>query len=580
MGFWDFLRKAPSNPLELLNPEDKHSEISTMIRQIEEEQIMKSTTAEKGKAKAYEEPILGQFSINPDYKEAPSKDGNYNLLENLKLWSRKNIIVNAIINTRVNQVSMFCSPARYSSRGVGYEVRLKDPFKDPTTHEEAAIKRIEDFLQYTGNMKDDYTRDNFRGFIKKIIRDRLIYDKINFELIYDKQGELNRFKAVDASTIYVAVDKEGKEPKGKDSEKFVQVLDRRKVAAFKAKEMAWEVHNPRTDITVGRYGYSELELAMNHLQYHENTELFNARYFAQGGTTRGLLHIKTGQDQSRHALQSFRREWQTMFSGINGAWKIPVISAEDVKFINMTQSSRDMEFERWLNYLINVLCSIYAIDPSEINFPNRGGATGSSGSTLNETSAREKNRISRDKGLEPLLKFIEDAINKYIVSQFGDKYIFTFVGGDAQTEREILETLELQSKVGLTFNDIRKKLGYPPVEGGDVINSGVHVQSLGQIMQEKMMEQQFALQKQEAKQANAASKPAGKTSTPTKEQSEAQQKGMNGDSKNVNGKGTYNKTVGKDGQVKGAKNTNSAKQGGKGNNGETVNSDAKKGGKK
>lgn len=568
MGVRDWFKK--SNPQPLSITDDGDMGIQTRIRQIEQEAIMKSSNKNEGKAKAYEEPILGNFAVNPDYKEAPSKDGNYNLLETLKIWSRKNIIVNSIINTRVNQVSMFCTPARFSDRGVGYEVRLKDPFKTPSSHEKNTIQEIEDFLQYTGRKKDDFTRDNFRTFVKKITRDRLTYDKINFELIYDSKGELGRFKAVDASTIYVAVGEDGKEKKGDNVEKYVQVLDRRKVAGFKAKEMAWEVHNPRTDMTIGRYGYSELELCMSHLVYHENTELFNARYFAQGGTTRGLLHIKTGQEQSRQALQSFRREWQTMFSGVNGAWKIPVVSAEDVKFINMTQSSRDMEFERWLNYLINVMCSIFAIDPAEINFPNRGGATGSSGSTLNETSAKEKNRISRDKGLEPLLKFIEDAINKYIISQFGDKYIFNFVGGDASTEKEMLEILELKGKIGLTFNDVRAVMGYPAIEGGDVINSAAHVQSIGQIIQEEMMEQQVDI----SGNGQAPSK------TKTKEQSEAEQKGMNGDHDSVNGKGTFNKGVGKDGQVKGQKNANAMKQGGKGENGETINSDAKKGGKK
>ncbi|MEX5591032.1 hypothetical protein, partial [Pseudomonas urmiensis] len=84
-----------------------------------------------------------------------------------------------------------------------------------------------------------------------IVRDRLTYDKINFELIYDKEDpdKLVKFKAVDASTIYVAVDDKGKEPKGENAYKYVQMLDDRKVASFKAKEMAWEVHNPRTDIT-------------------------------------------------------------------------------------------------------------------------------------------------------------------------------------------------------------------------------------------------------------------------------------------------------------------------------------------
>ncbi|AUV57722.1 portal protein [Bacillus phage HonestAbe] len=555
-----FRKKKPTtlSKMDILNHEDM-GEFSVMINGLEQEVVSKSGDKKDiGRTKGYEEPYLTSMTVNPDYKEAPSRDGDYRLLDTLKTWSRKNIIVNAIINTRVNQVSMFCTPSRYSTKGVGYEVRLKDPLKTPSKAEEAKIKEIETFLEYTGVNNGDLTRDTFRTFIKKITRDRLIYDKVNFELIYNKEKQLARFAARDASTIYTAVDSNGKLPKGKDAYKYVQIIDSQKVASFKANEMAWEVHNPRTDITVGRYGYSELEICLQHLQYHENTELFNARYFAQGGTTRGLLHIKTGQEQSRSALQSFRREWQSMFSGVNGAWKIPVVSAEDVNFINMTQSSKDMEFERWLNYLINVMCSIFAIDPSEINFPNRGGATGSSGSSLNETSAKEKNRISRDKGLEPLLKFIEDTINKYIIRQFGDEYLFQFVGGDAATEKEALELLELRTQVGLTFNEARAILGYGAIEGGDVINSPYHVQSKGQIMQEKMIAQQQAAEAQ----------------SDDKEMSEMKQQGMNGKSDAVNG------NVGKpkqDGQVKGVKSGTAMKQGGKSENKATVNEDAKRG---
>ncbi|AYJ75702.1 putative portal protein [Bacillus phage BSP18] len=525
-------------------------DFSIAVRQIEQDALEKSQR--KGSAKAYEEPLVGgSFSMNPDYKEAPSTSGTHNLLEVLKLWSRKNIILNAIINTRVNQVSLFCTPARFSDRGIGYEVRLKDPLETPSTHDKKRMKEIEDFLEHTGVDKKDFTRDTFRTFVKKIIRDRLTYDKINFELIYDKAtGKLESFKAVDASTIYVAVDDKGRERKGKNAYKYVQILDRQKVAEFKANEMAWEVHNPRTDITVGRYGYPELEIALNHLQYHENTEVFNARFFAQGGTTRGLLHIKTGQEQSHQALSNFRREWTSMFSGINGAWKIPVITAEDVNFVNMTQSSKDMEFEKWLNYLINVICSIFSIDPSEINFPNRGGATGHSGNTLNESSTAEKHRSSKDKGLEPLLKFIEDAVNKYIVSQFGEKYVFNFVGGDSKTEAEIIDILKAKAEIGLTINDVRAELGYPETPGGDVTLAGVHVQRLGQLLQEKQIEHQRQMEMH---------------------QFVAQQTGYNGDLDNVNGKNTYNKDVGKDGQLKAENNTNSTPQGGKKDDGSPIN---------
>jgi len=549
MGVLDWIPFGKQEKQDTIMPIDER--VSVAIRQLEDEAIQKSRKrSSPGRAKAYEEPLIGSFSVNPDFKEAPSVSGTNNLLNTLKIWARKNIILNAIINTRINQVSMFCSPARYSEKGVGYEVRLKDSLQELSSHDKANISRIESFLENTGKDKDDYTKDNFTSFVKKLVRDRLTYDKINFELIYDSNGELNRFKAVDASTIYVAVDEKGHEPKGKNADRYVQIIDQQKVASFKAKEMAWECHNPRTDITVGRYGYPELEIALNHLQYHENTEVFNARFFAQGGTTRGLLHIKTGQEQSNQALSAFRREWTSMFSGLSGAWKIPVITAEDVKFVNMTQSSKDMEFEKWLNYLINVICSIFSIDPAEINFPNRGGATGNSGNTLNESSSTEKYRNSKDKGLEPLLKFIEDAINKYIISQFGDKYVFNFVGGDSKTELEIINILKAKAEISHTINDIRAELGKPPVEGGDVILSGVHVQRLGQLMQEEQMKIQQQMDMH---------------------QFVAQQTGYNGDLDNVNGKGTHNKQVGKDGQLKGSNNTNSTPQGGKKDDGGAVN---------
>ncbi|WNO29806.1 portal protein [Bacillus phage SDFMU_Pbc] len=530
---------------------DISDDMAVRIKQIEDDAIIqKGKNTKSNKPKAYEEPIIGSMSMNPDFKEAPSIHGKQNLLQMLKLWSRKNIILNAIIITRVNQVSMFCTPARNSDKGVGYEIRLKDPLQEPNDHNKKKIKEIENFIEKTGRIENDFSRDNFRSFVKKLVRDRLTYDKINFELIYDKLGDLHNFKAVDASTVYVAVDEDGKERKAKDGVRYVQVIDDKVVAQFKAKEMAWEVSNPRTDLTVGKYGYPELEIALNHLQYHDNTEVFNARFFAQGGTTRGLLHIKTGQEQSNQALTSFRREWTSMFSGINGAWKIPVITAEDVKFVNMTQSSKDMEFEKWLNYLINVICSIYSIDPSEINFPNRGGATGHSGNTLNEGSSAEKYRNSKDKGLEPLLKFIEDAVNKYIVSQFGGDYVFNFVGGDAKTEAEIISILEAKAKIGLTINDIRKELGYPETEGGDVTLAGVHVQRLGQIMQQEQLEYQ---RKMDANQFLA------------------QQTGYDGNMDNVNGKDSFNQNVGKDGQSKHHANTNSTPQGGKDDNGNVVN---------
>lgn len=507
-----------------------------------------------GKNTYIAQEMFGDVSINPDFKTRPSTKNMMDLNRVLKDFSG-NIILNSIIITRANQVSMYCSPARSSETGMGYVIRMRDITEDPTSHDEANIKRIEDFLNNTANFKDEH-RDNFTSFCKKVVRDTYIYDQVNFEKVFDSEENFVKFDMVDPTTIYLATDRHGKLID--HGERFVQVLQNKVVAKFDEKEMAFAVRNPRSDIHVNGYGFSEAEIGLKQIIAQENTETFNDRFFSHGGTTRGVLLVKAGQQQSTRALDIFRREWKSSLSGINGSWQIPVLSAEDVKFINMTPNANDMQFERWLNYLINVLCALYGIDPSEINFPNNGGVTSRQGSSLGQNNSKEKTQASQNKGLQPLLRFIEDTVNTYILSEFGDKYKFEFHGGDLQRQLEKIEISKQRGQVFETVNEIRKDFGLPPVPGGDVILNGVHIQAIGQEMQRE----QFEYQKQQDRlnrllqedEEEGPENNAGNSFQDT-------QQGLDGSSNSVNGKG--DEGVGKDGQVKGQENANSAKIGGK-----------------
>lgn len=516
-----------------------------------------------GKETAYMQPMIGDMSINPGFKQKPSVRNSQDLHKVLKKFGN-NIILNAIINTRANQVAMYCKPARNSETGVGYEIRLKEIEAEPTSHDIANIKRIEAFLENTAVFKDQ-NRDNFTAFSKKLVRATYMYDQVNFEKVFDKDGNFIKFDTVDPTTIFLATNGEGQLiNKG---ERFVQVLNNKVVAKFNERELAFAVRNPRADIEVGQYGYPELEIALKQFIAHENTEVFNDRFFSHGGTTRGILHVKTGQQQSQQALDIFRREWRSSLAGINGSWQIPVVSAEDVKFVNMTPSANDMQFEKWLNYLINVISALYGIDPAEINFPNNGGATGSKGGSLNEGNSKEKMQASQNKGLQPLLRFIEDTINTFIVSEFGDKYQFQFRGGDLSAQLDKLKITEQEGKIFRTVNEIREEKGLEPIKGGDVILNGVHIQAIGQAIQEE----QLAYQKQQDNLARLMEMSGGLETPDTEPEAkddtdndtdvsfQDKQQGINGKSKKVNGKVDTN--VGKDGQLKSEENMNSTKQG-------------------
>ena len=441
--------------------------------------------------KAYmENPIRMAQATN--YKDKPSSL-SYNILYQMSV---KNSVVGAVINTRVNQVSAFTKPARFSEDGVGYKIRLRDPSETPNAEQKEVMNSIELFLENCG-FSDDSDRDDFDTFIRKIVRDSLTYDQMCFEIIPDRKGKPAEILAVDAATIRAAsenyqADQTWMEmvPNKKNEEvKWVQVVDGTIVSWFTARELAFGVRNPRTNINLQPYGFSELEQLIHQITSHLYAEEYNSKFFSQGGTTKGIINIKSDPNGvgNKEQLDSFKRQWRAQVNGMTGAWKTPVLQVPNgIEYINVSQSNREMEFEKWMNYLVNIVCAVYQIDPAEVNFPNNGGVSGNGGSVF-ESSQEVKLKNSKDKGLKPLMRFIESIINKFVVSKFSQDYVFVFTGLDEKSEEEKAELDTKQVKTWRTVNEIRKEHGEKPLENGDIILDPSY---LNYIQQKEMAAQQ------------------------------------------------------------------------------------------
>ena len=441
--------------------------------------------------KAYmENPIRMAQATN--YKDKPSSL-SYNILYQMSV---KNSVVGAVINTRVNQVSAFTKPARFSEDGVGYKIRLRDPSETPNSEQKEVMNSIELFLENCG-FSDDSDRDDFDTIIRKIVRDSLTYDQMCFEVIPDRKGKPAEILAVDAATIRAAsenyqADQTWMEmvPNKKNEEvKWVQVVDGTIVSWFTARELAFGVRNPRTNINLQPYGFSELEQLIHQITSHLYAEEYNSKFFSQGGTTKGIINIKSDPNGvgNKEQLDSFKRQWRAQVNGMTGAWKTPVLQVPNgIEYINVSQSNREMEFEKWMNYLVNIVCAVYQIDPAEVNFPNNGGVSGNGGSVF-ESSQEVKLKNSKDKGLKPLMRFIESIINKFVVSKFSQDYVFVFTGLDEKSEEEKAELDTKQVKTWRTVNEIRKEHGEKPLENGDIILDPSY---LNYIQQKEMAAQQ------------------------------------------------------------------------------------------
>lgn len=457
---------------------------------IASDDISKSERIQESKA-VIEDPLRLVSQLG--YKDRPSSI----TYDTLKKMSSRNSVVASVILTRVNQISSFSQPARFTNDGIGFQIRLRDPKKSPTEQQRQVMLALELFLEKCG-FSNNPARDSFDSFLRKVVRDSLVYDQVTFEIVPDRIGRPAEFYAVDASTIRSATMKNeesvvaGGHVTFTDMEDdgfgWVQVVDGVIVSKFTPLELAFGVRNPRTDILIQPYGFSELEMLINQITAHLWAEEYNSKFFSQGGTTKGILNLK-GQDITKEQLDAFRRQWTAQVSGMMGAWKTPVVSVEGLEYINVSQSNREMEFEMWMNYLINIVSAVYQIDPSEINFPNRGGSGGGS-SGIMEGGMESRLKNSKDKGLRPLLRFLEATINQNIIYRFSQEYTFNFVGLDQETESEKAELNEKLVRTRKTINEIRKENDDPPIEGGEIILDPTYTNYLLQKQQAEQMQQQ------------------------------------------------------------------------------------------
>ena len=444
-----------------------------------------------------------QFNSNLGYK-----DKMFSLsYETLKRMS-KTPIINSIIKTRKNQVADFAEPQedKYST-GFVIRKKAKNGIAQKMSETDKKIAwGITEFLMRGGN-STQWDSDDFDTFIRKLVEDTLTYDQMTFEIIRARRGTIEGFIATDASTFRVAdsyfdkdYDNSFFERRGADIQKersdfgpevhgyrpaYVQIYQNAKVNEFYPWELCFGVRNPSTSIHANGYGCSELEELINIVTSMLYSDEYNRRFFSQGSAPKGLLRVKGSNNEA--ALQQFRQQWQSMITGVMQGWKTPVVEA-DIEWIDMQKTNRDMEYSSWMEYLIKVACAVYNIDPVEIGWDI---SRGSGNTGLFEGSEAERLEHSKDKGLYPLLKFIQRKINKYIVEQLNPDFEFVFVGMNGMSVDKELELDIKKVNSFMTVNEIREKydLNRLDIPGADLPENSI-------LLQAKNSEEQREMQKQ------------------------------------------------------------------------------------
>lgn len=420
----------------------------------------------------------------------------------LRLLTYQLASVGAIINVRVKQIAAFAQPFRQNKQ-IGFEVRFKDPNHIPTEEDEKAIQRLEGFIGNCGWGVNPHTyqkRPRFRSFLSMFIRDSLTFDQSCFEIVPDTEGRPFEFFAIDSSSIRLAATFDGHRGPGPQklkahqfTEKWkkmfqkeleldpeeerihtVQLIHGRIENVYGYYDLAFCIRNQRSDLWVNGYGFAEAEMCINMMLGMLWGEEYNRRFFKQGAAPKGILNIK-GEGISPEELESFRRQWYAMIAGVENAWRTPVLQADGMEYQNLQNTNAEMQFQEWLNYQMRIVCAVYGIDPLEIN--QEMAASGSTQGPMFEAQHEWKLKHSRDKGLRPLLKFVQEALQEYLIDPLDSRMMIEFVGLDEMTEKDKIDLIVLKTQNIATVNEGRAEIGLPPRPGCDYINSPQYIQA-------------------------------------------------------------------------------------------------------
>lgn len=446
--------------------------VEFMKRQYEEEELAKALTKKNvipfpSKAIQNKEPGMQSVYLDErrvelmgDYYERP---GAFQF-DMMRVMVDQTPILSSVIMTRQRQVRRFCR-VQESGKGPGFAIRSKDPLAKLGEQEQQSIKLLEGFFTNCGwesspRQRMRLKRDNFSNFMAKLVRDSLILDSMPIETEWkrDRSLGLDGLYAVDGATIRLCSESGYR---GDDEIFALQVVQGNLRAAYTYDDLIYVPRNPRTDVMIGGYGYSETELLVKVVTGLLNAMTYNLKYFDSNNIPKGLLHLSG--DYSNEDLNAFKRYWNAMVKGVNNAWTLPVMVSKNQEskaaFEKFGVDVNEIMFAKWMTFLTSIICAIYGMAPDEINFESFTAGT----SSLSGSDTEEKLVNSKDKGLRPLLAYFEDIFSDYVVSEFGDKYCFRWTGLDDLAPEQAWKEEEALCSV----NEARKARGMEEVEWGN-----------------------------------------------------------------------------------------------------------------
>lgn len=442
----------------------------------------------------------------------------------LRLVEKRNGIVGSIITLRIQQALEF-SHISEDKDVPGWEIALKDPKKTMSSQQKSQKEFLENLIM--NGAIDNYQGiqekcDDFKDLLVKYVRDRILIDKVCWEVERDRAGRAIAIWVLDGATILPIL------PGGfygstnqinagmfSGWNRLTEAIRKAKLeqvppveeiayiqellygssgggitAAFRETDLIYDLGNELNDIRYYKQGMSVVEKANIAIVAFMNSLTFNSNGLSRGAIPKVAIAMGRDSNYTQEQLEDMQDEWLANFEAMDGQWNIPVLNS-DAKVLPLLQTNRDMEYSHYLEFVGALTCSIMGVDAAEL-----GLRLNQAQSVLSENQDA-KQQFSKNRGVREMLSGFSYIVNRFIKIcgyDFSNDFVFRFNGLSTEDKSFEAELREKNVKTFMTVNEVRAQSDLPPIDGGDIILDPTFLQNI----QAQQMNQEGDMGEEEA----------------------------------------------------------------------------------
>lgn len=219
---------------------------------------------------------------------------------------------------------------------------------------------------------------------------------------------------------------------------------------FNSDEICYCARNTRS---MSPYGFAPMQALLDVVKSLHYSTLYNRRFFEESAIPDGVLSILNTNEAE---MKNFTSEWQSSFKA--QPHKFAVVN-QDIKWLPLTAMQKELEFLETQSWYYKMVISMFGLTPAELGLTE----------DVNKSTSATQAELSKRKGIRPIMKIIENAMNRSIMPEFMYEGIeFQFIYDDPSEKNQRLTNFQMELSMGIkSVNEVREELGLEPVPWGE-----------------------------------------------------------------------------------------------------------------